>query len=97
MHTYYFHIVRKGEFIPDEEGTRLPSLDAARHEAEASARDIARQAIADGARPMDLCVEIHDRQGNVLAALSIAEIMEHPQAPDFERSCKDAERSGTLH
>ena len=95
MTQYFFHIVRKGELIRDEEGTALPDLGAARTEAKASARDIAREAIVEGSRPGDLCVEIQDRHGKVLASLSVGEILEHPDAPAFEQGCMDMGR--TLH
>lgn len=95
MKLYFFDIVRKGEFIRDEEGTSLPDLGAARSEAKASARDIARQAIVEGSRPADLCVEIRDRHGRVLASLSVGEILEHPDSPTFEQGCNDTRH--TLH
>ena len=92
MKLYFFHILRKGEMIRDEEGTALPDLGAARSEAKASARDIAREAIVEGSRPADLCVEIHDRHGRILASLSVGEIVEHPDAPAFEQGCIDTQR-----
>ena len=52
-----------------------------------SARELANQAIGSGTPPSTLCVEIVDSAGRTLAALTIAEVMEHPAAPSFKSNC----------
>ena len=96
MPRFFFHIVEGRDFIPDEEGSVLPDLDAAKAEARASARDIARQAIAQRRRPSDACVEIQDGDGRVLASLSVGEILEHPRDPAYRETC-GASVKGPLH
>src|SRR3954469_14108739 len=96
MPNYFFHIYEDGHLVPDEEGSRCPDLEAAKREAAHSARDLARRALVTG-EPVDaLCVEIHDEQGRVLAALTAREVLSHPNAPGFNPAC-DVKRPGALH
>lgn len=87
MSRFFFHIIDAGGIIPDEEGTECPNLLAAQAEAKSSARDLARQAIRRGASPSSICVEIHDQRGKVVSALTVQEVMAHPQHPSFDASC----------
>ena len=87
MPLYYFHIYQRGTLIRDEEGTFCSDLDAAKHEASASAADLARQAVAGGEAVDELCVEIHDAQERVLAGLTLQEVLSHPVHPAFTPSC----------
>ena len=96
MSRYFFHIYQHGTLIPDEEGSECLNLDAAKHEAMDSARDLARQALARGEPADGLCVEIHDDQNRVLAGLTIREVLAHPRHPSFAPSCGVA-GSGLLH
>lgn len=96
MPLYFFHIYQQGSLIRDEEGTECRDLNAAKHEASASAADLARQAVAQGEPVEGLCVEIHDAQERVLAALTIQEVLSHPRHPSFEPSC-GIPSSGLLH
>jgi hypothetical protein len=58
MPRYLFHIRDGDKLIPDEEGTELPDLSAARKEAALSAREILLEA-AGSSEPWDHCqVEI---------------------------------------
>jgi hypothetical protein len=97
MPLYFFHIFENGDFVPDEEGRTCSNLNAAKHEASASARDLAQQALDEGEPPDSACVEIHDAQGRVLAALSVAEVLEHPVRPSFSRSCGTRPFGQRLH
>jgi len=96
MPRYFFHIADGSDLILDEEGSMLPDLEAAKAEARASARDIARQAIAQRRRPSDACVEIQDAEGRVLLSLSVEEILEHPRNPAYRETCGVSPKEG-LH
>lgn len=96
MPLFYFHIYQRGALIRDEEGSHCPDLAAAKREAKASAADLARQALARGQSVDELCVEIHDEQDRVLAALTILEVLSNPDHPSFEPSCGAAGR-GAFH
>jgi len=66
MPRFFLHI-RDGEsLIPDEEGSDLPSLDAARQEALQGARDILAEKVRLG-EPLDgETIEISDEGGHLL-------------------------------
>jgi len=96
MSRFYFHIYQNGTLIPDEEGSDCPNLEAAKGEAQASAADLARQALARGEPADGLCVEIHDEHDRVLAGLTIREVLNHPRHPSFDASC-GAPGTGTMH
>ena len=96
MPNYFFHIYEGGKLVPDDEGTRCPDLEAAKREAANSAKELARRAQVLGESVDALCVEIHDGQGRVLAALTAREVLSHPNSPGFEPAC-DAKRQGALH
>ena len=68
---YYFHIREGWNVIPDEEGMELPSFDAARSEAYASADDIARAAIQDGTSVSATAIQIADDAGNILGRVKV--------------------------
>ena len=87
MPRYFFHILDQGELVRDEEGTLCPSFDGAIEEAKASARDLARQEIARGQSPEQVCVEIHDERGRILGALSLLEVVRHPSRPKLQSAC----------
>jgi hypothetical protein len=96
MPLYYFHIYQDGGLIRDEEGSVCADLEAAKCEAQASATDLARQALADGRPVDDLCVEIHDAAERVLAGLTIREVLSNPAEPRFDPSCA-VPGKGRLH
>ena len=72
MPLYFFHIRRNGDRVEDEEGVELPDLNAARSEASSSVRDLVGSGI-----PMDTsdAIEITDRDRQVLAFLTIGEVL----------------------
>ena len=93
MARYYFHIQDRLGAIRDEEGAEFSSLDNAKEEAKASAKDAARTYLAQGV-PLDSpCVEICDELGTVVAAISVREVLAHPEAPRFAADCGEAKRS----
>jgi hypothetical protein len=71
---YFFPIVLRCQRIPDEEGTELPSLDAARLEALQDARGLMSSAILDG---RDISgggrIEVLDENGQLLLTIPFAE------------------------
>ena len=72
MPLYFFHIRRNGDRIEDEEGIELPDLNAAHSEASSSVQDLLSSGI-----PMDTsdAIEITDRDGQVLAYVTIGEVL----------------------
>ena len=64
MPRYFLHIRDGDELIPDEEGTELPDLDAAKAEAIAGARDILAEKLRSGERLDGEVIEIADEAGN---------------------------------
>ena len=74
MPKYFFH-VRDGEYLPDEEGTELPGLAAAKREAVAFASRL----LADNADKFwggeDWYVEVMDERGLLLFKLQLSAIM----------------------
>jgi hypothetical protein len=97
MPRYFFHVLINGRIIPDEEGTVCQDLEAAKLDARESATDIARQALDIGVSPKTICVEIHDLDGKVLAALTVEEILKHPNNPAFGPACGARSRDEPLH
>lgn len=97
MPRYFFHILQQGKVIADHEGSEMPNLEWAKSEAVASAKDVARQDIAEGASLQGACIEIHDEQGRVLASVGIHEVLDNPQRPQFDPSCDPPNTSRRLH
>jgi hypothetical protein len=87
MPHYFFPVYQAGRKVDDTEGTACHDLSAAKDYAVESARELANQAIGSGIPPSTLCVEIVDDAGRTLAALTIAEVIEHPAAPSFKPNC----------
>lgn len=86
MPRYYFHIYQDGSFIRDEEGSICSDLEAAKREAMASATDLAGQALTKALSVDEICVEICDEEDQVLAGLTIREILSSPDNPAVYRS-----------
>ncbi|MDB5506809.1 MAG: hypothetical protein JWR75_1447 [Devosia sp.] len=75
MKRYFFHIREQELLIIDNEGTELPDLAAATHEAIASARELV---VFSGTLPIGGSMEICDVDGNLLRAISIADVFHMP-------------------
>jgi hypothetical protein len=75
MQRYYFNLNFLRNYAPDEEGSQLPNLEAAKTEA----RQIIRELAADylkGRRVFDLhSVRICDESGTLLAEASVPEAL----------------------
>ncbi len=67
MPQYFFHIRHPGrELVLDEEGQACEGLDAARHEAGESVRDLAIDMLRRGSKLTDFAIEIADESGGTL-------------------------------
>jgi len=73
---YFFHIRDGRGLIRDEEGTELPNIAAAHHEALGCARDLVLEDIKGAAAPIARWVEIADAQDRVFAPVSVLEVMQ---------------------
>ena len=69
---YHFHIRDAEGLIPDEEGSELASLEAARAEARASAQDLVANDLRGGRTTPQRRIEIADARGTVLDFIRIA-------------------------
>lgn len=78
MPRFYFHIRSSDSFIRDPDGTDLPDLDAARSEAEKSARDLLAALLKDGAVVNGQVFEITDGEGNILERLPFRQVLRLP-------------------
>jgi hypothetical protein len=94
---YFFYIVNQGRVVPDQEGDEFPDLESAKEEAIASARDVARQEIAEHRSLKDACIEIHDDHGRILASVSVHEVLDNPEVPGFGEHCGTLDQSERLH
>jgi len=87
MPRFFIDLRDKQGMIRDEDGAVFDHIEDALEEAKASARDLVKQYV-DAKIPLsETCVEIRDSLNRTVAALKIAEIVEHPQHPEFKNSC----------
>lgn len=87
MPRYYIDMRDEHGLIPDEEGAEFDTLQLALAEAKASAQDIAHQNIRNRRSIDASCVEVRDERGQVVAALTVAEVLAHPRHPEFQNHC----------
>jgi hypothetical protein len=85
---FFFHIQDRFGHIPDEEGAEFATLEQAKEEAKATARDIARQWLNEGGPADEQCIEIRNSGGEVITTLSVREILAHPVSPNFQANCQ---------
>lgn len=78
MPRYYFHIRCEDGLIRDPDGTELADLDAARSEAEQSARDLLANLLKNGKELDGQVFEISDDTGNVLETLPFRNVLRLP-------------------
>jgi hypothetical protein len=64
---YFFDVIADGDLIPDEEGTNLANIDAARREAHRSLADLARDVIRTE-HPPKLTISVRSSEGPVFEA-----------------------------
>lgn len=86
MPRFYFHVYQNGAFIRDEEGSICMDLEAAKREAMATATDLASQALTQVQSMDEICVEICDEEDQVLAGLTIRDVLSSPDNPAFDPS-----------
>jgi hypothetical protein len=97
MSRFFFYIVNNGEVIPDHEGTECSDLHWAKAEAVATARDVARQQIAEHRSLKNACIEIRDREGRILSSVNVHEVLDNPERPDFGAHCEPERPSHRLN
>ena len=88
MPKYYFDIREKGRFVPDEEGTDLPDMDAAEREAAELAASIGRDRLPSSesrAIIVEARNEHRQRVMTVTASLDIVRVRPRPHAPPRRR------------
>lgn len=76
---YYFHIKDGAELVKDQEGTELPTPDAARRQALKSARELWANAIRSGKNLGADAVIIADEYGGTLTFVPMNEVL--PKRP----------------
>jgi hypothetical protein len=94
MTRYFIDLRDKAGMVSDEEGADFPSLEAALNEAKASARDLVKQYLDNRTPLEESCVEVRDTDGQVVAALTVAEVLDHPANPAFKDQCGDQAMPG---
>jgi uncharacterized protein DUF6894 len=75
MSRFYFHLHVGGHVVPDNEGTDLPGLSAAKHEAMQSAREILADAIKSGKPEIAEAFVITDEAGRALAVVPFLAVL----------------------
>jgi hypothetical protein len=88
MERYFFQVHQGGRTISDPDGSLCEDAAAARLEAIDTAKDLAHRAIENGVPSSALCVEIIGEDGVRVAALTVAEVLEHPDRPTFRDACE---------
>lgn len=81
MPRYYFHLHNDME-VPDEEGSELADLEAARTLAVASAREMAAEAVREGVLNLDHSIDVTSDDGCVLTVRfrDVVEIVGAPRS-----------------
>lgn len=75
MTMYYFHLRDGREFVPDETGIDLATIDDARREAVQSARDILADQLREGKALDGQLIEISDEHGAVLEVVTFRDAL----------------------
>ncbi len=75
MGRFYFHLQAGDQIVPDDEGTDLPDLSAAEHEAILAARDLLAEAIKSGKKEVPEAFVIADEEGRALALVPLAAVL----------------------
>lgn len=94
MPRFFIDLRNEGGMARDEEGAEFVHLEDALTEAKDSARDLVRQFIETRTPLGETCVEVRDGQGRVVAALTVAKVLEHPVHPAFKQNCAESPRTG---
>ena len=75
LRRFYFHLRAGEEITPDEEGTELPDLSAAKGEAALAARELLADEIKGGKRDVPEAFVIADEAGQPLAIVPLATVL----------------------
>jgi hypothetical protein len=75
MARFYFHLRIGNELVPDDEGSELPGLDAAKHAATQSARELLGNAIRSEREDSPDAVVVADGEGRELASVALADMI----------------------
>jgi hypothetical protein len=75
MPRYFFHIVDDQGRCPDEEGSELPNLGAAKKECEASARQLLIEDIKTYQEVDNRCIEVANSYGDVLEVCRLRDLV----------------------
>jgi hypothetical protein len=75
MATFHFHIQEHGRLIVDEEGSELPDLAAARHEALNTAREMLIEALRFGVEEVPDALVIGDRTGQSIECVPLSSVL----------------------
>ena len=78
MPRYFFHIRTANALIRDHDGSDLPDLDAARHEAGESARHLLAELLRNGQVLDGQVFEISDESGKILERLPFRSVIRLP-------------------
>ncbi|XIA67951.1 DUF6894 family protein [Bradyrhizobium sp. TZ2] len=70
-----FHVRAGNEITPDDQGTDLPDLSAAKREALLSARELLAEAIKSGKQTVPEVFVIADDEGRTLDIVSLAAVL----------------------
>ena len=82
---FYFNLRDEDGIIPDEEGSELADLEAARAEARASARELAIEDLRNGRPPRAWRIQISDPTGTVVESVKLEVAMTTDQALTFSQ------------
>jgi hypothetical protein len=80
MQRYFFHIVRGEMTSEDIEGSELPSIEAARLEAELAARELVAHAILAGNGNVAQLIIIADEGGQVVDRIEVRTLLQKLRA-----------------
>ncbi len=97
MPRFYFNIRDYGGIAQDNEGNEFGGLAEALEEAKSVARELAKQYIDNRQPVAPACIDIADEDDIVVAALTVAEVIAHPDRPIFSARRLTAARMARTH
>jgi hypothetical protein len=84
MGRFYIHIKERDQLILDEEGTELPGVAAATHEALLAARGLLADAIRAGDSTVPDCIVIADEAGRTVEEFPLAVVLPRSLRPPID-------------
>jgi hypothetical protein len=75
MQRYFFHLAVDGMIVEDEDGSELPGIEAAQHEAEVAARELIANAIRAGNDNIPEAIVIADELGRALHRIDVKTVL----------------------